>query len=62
MLKQSDFEDNFDVRSWLASSTVGDGSVNSAIVNVKASWDRRYNVKMYIYWDYSSNKYNTERA
>lgn len=61
MLNDKDFGEYFDVRSWLASSG-NIKHVHSAIVNVRAPYDRRVNLKQYIWWDFNNNKYVVEAA
>lgn len=61
LMTQVEFEQEFDVRSWLASSG-NIKHIHSAIVNVKAPYDRRYNIKKYIYFDHKLNRYVEERA
>lgn len=58
----SEFTREFNVRSWLAASTNGNGHVTSCIVNLKASYDKRYNVKYYFWYDYENERYIGERA
>lgn len=61
LLNDIEFEERFDVRSWHASSG-NIKHVHSAIVSVRAPYDRRYNLKKYIWWDHNTNKYIVEGA
>lgn len=62
LLTRAEFEDKYDVRTWLASSSNGRDEIQSAIVNIRAWHDRRRNIKVYMYFDHIINDYVTERA
>ena len=62
MLNRTDFKEYFDVRSWLATCTTGNGTVDSAIVNLRMPSDRRRNTKAYIYFNHTTFKYVVEKA
>lgn len=62
LLTRTEFEEKYDVRSWLASSSNGRGEIQSSIVNIRAYYDRRCNIKVYMYFDHVINDYVTEIA
>lgn len=61
LLNEEEFEREFDIRSWHASSG-NIKHVHSAIVNIRLQSDRRRVKKVYIYFNHELNHYVTEET